>query len=838
MCRYGDCPHVVLIHHIRHTDHMPAVPKTSSRPRAGRALTVFLAFAALVVGLLLPLAATPDHAEAAAPAVEQTLGSPLKTADLSQFQPGNIISDAVFYDKNTMTEQQIQAFLDARGPSCRSGYTCLKSYYDTTRSTTADAMCGAYSGGSRESAARIIYKVAQACGVNPQVILVMLQKEQGLVLTSQPSAYNYQAAMGQGCPDTAACDTRYYGFFNQVYGGVWQLKRYGNPPGTSQYFTWYAPGKTWNIRWNPDAGCGSSPVYVQNQATANLYYYTPYQPNAAALRAGYGLGDGCSSYGNRNFYQFFTDWFGSTQTSSAERSPFGGYNLVVERGQFTVQGWVLDPDEPTTPLTVSLTVDGQADWATFTADAWRPDVGAAYPGYGNSHGMDSTNQISGGEHQICVTVRNVGPGGETQLGCSTIYVESASPLGGTSIETLAGGIRLTGWTLDLDTTASLAVHVYDDGVGSVFTADTNRPDVGNVFPGYGSNHGIDVQMPLSTGRHNVCAYGINVGRGTNSLLGCYDVSITQSGDPVGALESAVAEPGGIRVRGWALDPNTPSSIGVHVYEGARGVAMNASVLRDDLSSTYPNSTASRGYDERIPATPGVREVCAYGINVGFGANARLGCSSVTVMSGSPIGGIDAEVKSGKVRLRGWAIDPDTKESIPVHVYDDGAARAITADVVRPDVGAVYPGYGASHGIDSTFDTGPGSHTLCAYGINAGPGSNSLLGCVRVEVPSGSPFGGTDVAIDGQNVRLRGWAIDPDTADPIAVHVYDDGVGTAVIAADNPRPDVGAAYPGYGVNHGIDTTLRLAAGRHEICSYAINAGAGGNSLLGCQWVSVP
>jgi hypothetical protein len=127
--------------------------------------------------------------------------------------------------------------------------------------------------------------------------------------------------MGQGCPDTAACDTRYYGFFNQVYGAAWQLKRYANPPGTSQYFTWYAPGRTWNVRWHPDAACGSSPVSIENQATADLYYYTPYQPNAAALRAGYGEGDGCSSYGNRNFFQYFTDWFGSTQVASTCQPP-------------------------------------------------------------------------------------------------------------------------------------------------------------------------------------------------------------------------------------------------------------------------------------------------------------------------------------------------------------------------------------------------------------------------------------------------------------------------------------------------------------------------------------
>ena len=257
-------------------------------------------------------AATTVDVEAALDA-ETAIGDSIQTADLSKFQAGNIVSDTVFFASGTMTEAEIQAFLEKMVPTCQSGYTCLKDWYDTSRSTTADAMCGAYSGGTRERASRIIYKVAQACGINPQVILVTLQKEQGLVNHVWPSDWRYRIAMGQGCPDTAACDSRYYGFFNQVYGAAWQFKRYANPAGTSQYFTWYAPGKTWNILWNPDHSCGSSPVYVQNQATANLYYYTPYQPNAAAIRAGYGTGDGCSSYGNRNFYQYFTDWFGSTQ---------------------------------------------------------------------------------------------------------------------------------------------------------------------------------------------------------------------------------------------------------------------------------------------------------------------------------------------------------------------------------------------------------------------------------------------------------------------------------------------------------------------------------------------
>lgn len=273
-----------------------------------------------------------------APPAAATETSTVPMANLGEFRPGNIVSDAVFFNSSTMTERQIQEFLEARVPTCQGGYTCLRDWYDTSRSTSADAMCGAYNGGWRERASAIILKVAQACGINPQVILVTLQKEQGLVTHTWPSTWRYTIAMGQGCPDTAACDTTYYGFFNQVFGAAWQMKRYANPPGTSQFFTWYAPGRTWNILYNPNRGCGSGPVYIENQATANLYYYTPYQPNRAALNAGYGEGDGCSSYGNRNFFNYFTDWFGSTIGFSTSGNIAAAWNA-----QGGGSGWLGQP---------------------------------------------------------------------------------------------------------------------------------------------------------------------------------------------------------------------------------------------------------------------------------------------------------------------------------------------------------------------------------------------------------------------------------------------------------------------------------------------------------------
>ncbi|MCB8044833.1 hypothetical protein JM654_13665 [Microbacterium oxydans] len=283
----------------------------SPRLRALIASTAAVVFAA---SLLLASPATAagggdPAAGAAASAPEAT--DIVKTADLSLFRPGNIIADAVFFNAVTMNAGQIDSFLRSKVSSCRAGYVCLKDYRQNTPTRPADAYCNGYAGAGNESAATIIDKVSKSCGINPQVLIVMLQKEQGLVTDSYPPAGRFNIAMGQGCPDTAGCDPAYSGFFYQVYGAARQMKIYAE----GRWFTYYAPGRTWNILYHPEPkrNCGSAPVYIENTATAALYYYTPYQPNRAALNAGYGEGDGCSAYGNRNFYQYFTDWFGSTQ---------------------------------------------------------------------------------------------------------------------------------------------------------------------------------------------------------------------------------------------------------------------------------------------------------------------------------------------------------------------------------------------------------------------------------------------------------------------------------------------------------------------------------------------
>ncbi|TFC95959.1 MULTISPECIES: hypothetical protein [Cryobacterium] len=238
------------------------------------------------------------------------------------FEPGAIISDYNFYNAAAMTEVEIQAFLADRSCLPRDDSPCLADYEESTRSQPAqgDGHCSAYPGGRNESASRIIAKVSAACNISPKVLLVLLQKEQSLL--TRPSASGYLRATGYGCPDTADCDTAYFGFFNQVYRAAWQFRQYTQEPERA-----YKIG-TVRVGFNPDATCGATSVSIQNQATANLYNYTPYQPNRAALSEPGTDGDGCSTHGNLNFWRFYNQWFGSSQSIGYPTAFASCLNLV------------------------------------------------------------------------------------------------------------------------------------------------------------------------------------------------------------------------------------------------------------------------------------------------------------------------------------------------------------------------------------------------------------------------------------------------------------------------------------------------------------------------------
>ncbi len=122
----------------------------------------------------------------------------------------------------------------------------------------------------------------------------------------------------------------------------------------------------------------------------------------------------------------------------------------------------------------------------------------------------------------------------------------------------------------------------------------------------------------------------------------------------------------------------------------------------------------------------------------------------------------------------------------------------------------------------------------------GSGSGGLLSS-WFSLGDRPPFGFLETTSSpvGGALRVTGWAIDPDTTAPATVSVSVDGgvVGTA--GAGLPRPDVGAAYPGSGDNHGFDVTVGAPAGTHSVCVDVLNVGPSGPTpvRLGCSTLSI-
>ena len=213
--------------------------------------------------------------------------------------------------------------------------------------------------------------------------------------------------------------------------------------------------------------------------------------------------------------------------------------------------------------------------------------------------------------------------------------------------------------------------------------------------------------------------------------------------------------------------------------------------------------------------------------------------AAAVPAGSPFGNVESvRAVTGGIAVAGWAIDPDTAAPIYVWVTLDGAGRHLHANQRRPDVAAAYPTAGPDHGFTGTLSAAPGSHTVCVTASNVGAGAHTPLGCWNVRVSAaGSPFGNVESvrAVAGA-IAVKGWAIDPDTAAPIYVWATLDGAGRHLYA-NQPRPDVAAAYPGAGPDHGFTGTLSAAPGSHTVCVTASNVGAGAHTPLGCWTLGV-
>ena len=660
------------------------------------------------------------------------IGSQAQAVTADQWRAGNIISNADFFNGAAMSAPQVAAFLNDKGANCvNSSVPCIKNYTTSTPSTPAESnLCDAMPATSSSSAAQIIDNVGRACGISQKVILVMIAKESGLITTTSPTPSMYQTTTGFACPDTAPCDTAYYGFFNQVYRMARQFKRYAANP--TQFG--YIAGRYNQILYHPNAACGSSTVYIENQATANLYIYTPYQPNGAALANLYGSGDSCSAYGNRNFWRFYSDWFGAPPAQPAI-DPQGALDSATPGadGAVRVQGWGYDGSQPISPVTVRFTADGNPI-GSVVANAPKPEL--AYYGIPGNHGYDITFAVPvHGAVTICATAVNIDGGSDVQVGCRQVTVThpSIDPIGDLRTATSANGsIAVTGWAADGSDwwqTVTVVFTVNDQLVG--YTA-ANQPFADLAYYGIPGDHGFAAQVPpLVNGDNLVCAYASNILGGSTTSIGCRKVSADVPGSPTGYLENVTQDNAGtVILSGYAFDQS-------HLYDTVQMVFTMDGVQVGGIPASEPRPElawygvpGNHGFRGAVtPTRSGWVTYCATAKNVGPGADKSLGCKTVgLVLPGSPIGAIETVARVGSLAtVKGWAWDMSAPlDPITAMVTVNGAITGFTL-ANQPKPVLAYYGIPGNHGY-SIQTAAKAGDSVCVFAFNVGPGENRLLGC--------------------------------------------------------------------------------------------------------------
>lgn len=224
--------------------------------------------------------------------VSSLLIAPMPT-QAATFNPSRITEDSVFVNIDKMGLIEIQHFLELKG-------SFLANYAENGR-TAAQIIYGAAhgvgdaSGDCNNTTVCLGVDINKSTGtVNPEVILVTLQKEQSLITMTTQSDAALKTAMGYGCPDSGGCNPNFAGFTKQVEHASWQL-RFNYERAQGKGFSDYQVGQSFCTSDVNGTNCGA----YDNRATAALYRYTPHVYN-----------------GNANFQKFMNAWF--------EQKPFAG----------------------------------------------------------------------------------------------------------------------------------------------------------------------------------------------------------------------------------------------------------------------------------------------------------------------------------------------------------------------------------------------------------------------------------------------------------------------------------------------------------------------------------
>jgi hypothetical protein len=276
------------------------------------------------------------------------------------FVSNDVMDDYEFNNTGTLNAGQIDAFLNTFPQSCISQNNGF-----TAPIPTGYSPAGGFTYGGNVTAGQVINAAAQVYGLNPEVLLTTLQKEQSLVTgTAGCSTLQYVGALGYGCPDggtqysysgvdlysmhgsevtsvsgTCVNTAAKAGFSEQVIHAAWLLE-FGMQRSEGNV-SWAVITGNWDNSDDPQScytgpmtqgyrsQCpNTTPVYydgydtidgvsthMDTGATAALYWYTPHFS------------------GNENFDSIYQSWFGATTG--------GGFELVISDDPSDTRQWVV-----------------------------------------------------------------------------------------------------------------------------------------------------------------------------------------------------------------------------------------------------------------------------------------------------------------------------------------------------------------------------------------------------------------------------------------------------------------------------------------------------------------
>lgn len=245
--------------------------------------------------------------------------------------------------------------------------------------------------------------------------------------------------------------------------------------------------------------------------------------------------------------------FGRVSSTPNNRQPFGHLDEVRPvPGGLNVAGWGIDPDTDA-PIEMHFYAGdgtprpGVNPGLALLANSSRPDVANAFPPHSPNHGVTGHFKLPAGSHTLCAYGIDSAGGHNPQFGCRSVTVpdpEAGKVLGALDgVDVKADGIEINGWAADRDYGFALQVRITGLARDTTVTANSYRPDVHAVHPGFGVNHGLHVVLPhAGPGDRTVCVTAIN-GPGTQGSdvrLGCRTVTVPHP--PAPTIAQAKAPP--------------------------------------------------------------------------------------------------------------------------------------------------------------------------------------------------------------------------------------------------------------------------------------------------------